>query len=105
MKVRPSLCPNWTKETTFPKGWQSSLHVEKKTDHCVNALRQTIQCYGSTTLIPTRFSTGPNLNYIDADQVHTCRSFDFLHDFVSLRKDGGENYVVRDQSLIGKGPA
>lgn len=54
--------------------------------HCLELLRQSIQCYGSTTLIPTRFMDGLGHLYIDSDQVHTCRSFPFLQDWVRRRK-------------------
>lgn len=69
------------------------------TEHCLDAIRQTVQCYGSTTLIPTRFREGLEHNYIDSNQVHTCRSFTHLRDFVTTRKRHHEDYVERDKSL------
>jgi len=38
--------------------------------------------------------------YIDSDQVHVCRSFTFLRDFVTAREKGNEAFVERDQSLL-----
>ncbi len=60
-------------------------------EHCLNSIHQTVQCYGSTTLIPTRFREGLGFNYIDSDQVHVCRSFRFLPDFTTSR-DGECEY-------------
>lgn len=37
--------------------------------------------------------------YIDSDQVHTCRSFQYLRDFTTSREKGYAGYVERDQSL------
>ncbi|KAK0723430.1 hypothetical protein B0T26DRAFT_260663 [Lasiosphaeria miniovina] len=70
------------------------------TEHCLDALRQTIQCYGSTTLIPTRYMDGARHNYIDADQTHVCRSFSFLRDFTTSRAQGNAAAADRNPSLI-----
>ncbi|KAF3768640.1 hypothetical protein M406DRAFT_327065 [Cryphonectria parasitica EP155] len=70
------------------------------TEHCLDVLRQSIQCYGSTTLIPTKFFEGRQRNYIDSDQVHVCRNFNYLRDFVTSRAKGHDAYVERDKSLL-----
>jgi len=59
-----------------------------------------VQCYGSTTLIPTKYMEGLEHNYIDSNQVHVCRSFNFLRDYTTARSDGHEAAAVRDQSLL-----
>ena len=69
-------------------------------EHCLDILRQSIQCYGSTTLIPSQYMDGLQHQYIDSDQVHVCRSFTFLRDFVTAREKGNEAFVERDQSLL-----
>ncbi|SCV37166.1 uncharacterized protein FFFS_05530 [Fusarium fujikuroi] len=61
-----------------------------------------VQCYGSTTLIPTRFMEGLEHNYIDSDQRHVCRSFTAIRDFMDSRMPGGGRYVARDQSLLNE---
>jgi hypothetical protein len=69
-------------------------------DHCLDAIRQYIQCAGITTLVPTKFREGAQRNYIDSDQVHTCRSFTYLRDWATSRRAGGPAYVERDRSII-----
>ena len=69
-------------------------------DHCLDAIRQYIQCAGITTLIPTKWREGAQRNYIDSDQVHTCRSFTYLRDFATKRRWGGPDFVQRDRSLF-----
>ena len=59
-----------------------------------------VQCYGSTTLIPTKYMDGLEHNYIDSDQVHVCRSFNFLRDYTTSRSDDREAAAFRDQSLL-----
>jgi hypothetical protein len=76
---------------------QPPFHTKK--DHCLDAIRQSIQCYGSTTLIPTAFREGLRRQYIDSDQEHTCRSFRFLRDFTTSRDRGNAGYAERDQAL------
>lgn len=73
------------------------------TEHCLDSIRQHIQCYGSTTLIPTRWRETAGRQYIDSDQEHVCRDFSYLRKFVRARGADGDLYVPRDQSLISKG--
>lgn len=69
-------------------------------EHCLDIIRQSIQCSWSNTLIPPRFSEGLHHNYIDSDQVHTCRSFTFSRDWMDSRHYEWANYVERDLSLV-----
>lgn len=50
--------------------------------------------------MPTRYWEGARHNYIDADQVHTCRSFTFLREYVDTRQPGREAYIEPDKSVI-----
>ncbi|KAK7937206.1 Cyclochlorotine biosynthesis protein O [Apiospora aurea] len=75
---------------------RSQFHVE----HCLDILRQAVQCYGSTTLIPTRFFEGREHNYIDSDQTHVCRSFSHLRALSTARMEEGELYKPRDMGLV-----
>lgn len=59
-----------------------------------------MQCYGSTTLIPTRFWEGKGHGYIDADQTHVCRSFSALRALSTARQEEGELYRPRDMGLV-----
>ncbi|KAK8022820.1 Cyclochlorotine biosynthesis protein O [Apiospora rasikravindrae] len=74
----------------------SQFHVE----HCLDVLRQAVQCYGSTTLIPTRFFEGVEHNYIDSDQTHVCRSFSHLRALSTARQEEGELYKPRNMALV-----
>jgi hypothetical protein len=59
-------------------------------------------CFGSTTLIPTKFSFPLRHNYIDSDQEHICRSFTFLRDYTTSRANGNPAHAPRDKSLINE---
>ncbi|KAK7990284.1 hypothetical protein PG990_014564 [Apiospora arundinis] len=74
----------------------SPFHVE----HCLDILRQSVQCYGSTTLIPTRFREGKEHNYIDSDQTHVCRSFSYLRELSTARQEEGVLYKPRNMALV-----
>lgn len=54
-------------------------------DHCIDALRQMLQCVVDITPIPTRYYPGIGHNYIDSDREHTCRDFDQMRVWMSHR--------------------
>lgn len=72
------------------------------TAHCLEAIRQHVQCYGSTTLVPTKWMETAERQYIDSNQEHVCRDFTYLRDFVRRRAADGDLYVHRDKSLRTK---
>ncbi|PVH73924.1 hypothetical protein DL98DRAFT_389913, partial [Cadophora sp. DSE1049] len=79
-------CVNSLRKALRPDYYQTvSSHGGLHNEHCLDIIRQSIQCSGSTTLIPTKFMEGLHHNYIDSDQVHTCRSFTFLRDWMNTR--------------------
>jgi len=43
---------------------------------------------------------GSKRNYIESDQIHTCRSFTFLREWVDNRKPDGPDYKERDQKVL-----
>jgi Mycotoxin biosynthesis protein UstYa len=55
------------------------------TDHCVDALRESIQCSGDLTPIPIILPYEGIRQIPDTAQVHTCRNFDVLKDLVYVR--------------------
>lgn len=73
------------------------------TAHCIDTIRQHIQCYGSTTLIPTQYQEDAQRQYIDSNQEHVCRDFSYLHNYVRRRSGKGDLYVPRDKSLVTVG--
>lgn len=54
-------------------------------DHCIDHLRQLVQCQGDITPIPTRYREGIGLNYIDSDRWHTCRDWSSITQWVEKR--------------------
>lgn len=56
-----------------------------RTDHCIDHLRQMVQCYGDVTIIPTRFRSGLESNYIDSNRQHTCRDFTAIREWTDSR--------------------
>jgi hypothetical protein len=71
--------------------------ANRRLEHCLDLLRQEVQCYGSTTLIPHKHFDGLERPYIDSDQIHTCRDFNTLRKFTAERGKGGSLYVPRTQ--------
>ena len=72
------------------------------TEHCLDLIRQSVQCSGSTNLIPSKYWDGIEHNYVDSDQEHTCRSFTFLREWTNSRQPGGDAYVERDMRLVSE---
>lgn len=75
------------------------------TYHCIDTIRQHIQCYGSTTLIPTKWREGAHRQYIDSNQEHVCRDFSYLHKYMQRRSNEGDLYVPRDKKMLGMAKA
>jgi hypothetical protein len=53
--------------------------------HCIDHIRQWIMCSSDFTPIPTRWHPEKGTSYVDTDQVHTCRNFDALWNWVRKR--------------------
>ncbi|KAF4783173.1 hypothetical protein HER10_EVM0006972 [Colletotrichum scovillei] len=68
-KVRMALDPDYYKEEESPRIHR--MHV----DHCLDYLRQTVQCHGDLT--PMVFSWSDDAGRVVADwkEPHTCRNF------------------------------
>jgi hypothetical protein len=54
-------------------------------DHCINALRQVIQCHGDLTPLPKFRDMETGYEYTDFERVHTCRNFQPLRDWADDR--------------------
>lgn len=68
----------------YPKGLPP-LRIH--TDHCLDVLRESVQCHGDLTLIPYRPDKNSSYYYSDSIQLHTCRNFDELrHWLANTRK-------------------
>jgi hypothetical protein len=54
--------------------------------HCIDHIRQWIMCSGDFTPIPTRWHPQKGSAYVDTDQIHTCRNFDAVWNWVETRE-------------------
>ncbi|KAJ4424905.1 hypothetical protein N0V82_000408 [Gnomoniopsis sp. IMI 355080] len=64
------------------------IHGAVHTEHCINHLRQAIMCWGTTTVIPTKYFPGYRSTYVVTDAVHTCRAFDPIRELTKERFNG-----------------
>jgi hypothetical protein len=62
-------------------------------DHCIEALREGIQCWGPTTFVPAVFDPALGHHYANSDQVHTCRDISVAREFSTERQRGGKLWV------------
>ncbi len=78
-------CVEGLRQTLDPDHYpvrRAKLHLY----HCIDHIRQWIMCSGDFTPIPTRWHPEKNSSYVDTDQVHTCRNFDAVANWVSKRE-------------------
>ncbi|EHK24158.1 uncharacterized protein TRIVIDRAFT_148840, partial [Trichoderma virens Gv29-8] len=68
----------------YPKGLPP-LRVH--TDHCLDVLRESVQCHGDLTPIPYRPDKNSSYYYSDSIQVHTCRNFDVLRHWLANKRE------------------
>ncbi|KAG0648415.1 hypothetical protein D0Z07_5517 [Hyphodiscus hymeniophilus] len=94
-------CVNILRKVLRPDNYaMGKLHGPEHTEHCLNLIRQSVQCSGSTSLIPSSYREGIEHNYVDSDQLHTCRSFQYLREWTNSRQLGQGAYVERDMGLV-----
>jgi hypothetical protein len=60
----------------------------QNTDHCIDYIRQTIQCHGDLTPIPERWWDSAQRSYSDTGLTHTCRDFGALRGWMTKRHNG-----------------
>jgi hypothetical protein len=58
------------------------------TDHCLDFVRQEIQCFGDMTPIPTKWIKSLGRDYSDSNNLHTCRDFSELRSWTTERHNG-----------------
>lgn len=78
-----------------------TYEVFQKLDHCINHLRQIVQCHGDMTPLPIIWADikeHPNGGRAlpDFDQVHTCRDFTALREW-STEQDQMVKQMVGQQ--------
>ncbi|KUJ19169.1 uncharacterized protein LY89DRAFT_564048, partial [Mollisia scopiformis] len=58
------------------------IHV----DHCLEQLRQSIQCAGDLSPVPLRpYGEAPHVNLVGTTQVYTCRNWNAFRQFYTER--------------------
>jgi hypothetical protein len=60
----------------------------RRKEHCIDHLRQSIMCWGSTSVVPIKYFEGYGSEYVKTDAVHTCRKFEPIREYVSERYNG-----------------
>ena len=85
----PNRCKVYTKVSQLfaPKGNIQDWWIFV-IEHCLEQLRQTIQCAGDLTPVPIRpYGEGKESSYIGTSQVHTCRNWDTFRKWYTKRGD------------------
>ncbi|KAJ5766228.1 uncharacterized protein N7511_003844 [Penicillium nucicola] len=68
----------------FPDDW-SRIHM----DHCLDQLRQSIQCQGDLSPVPLYFFGGERVG-LGVGQAHTCRKWEPMREWMDVRKERDE---------------
>ncbi|KAF3022016.1 hypothetical protein E8E14_012212 [Neopestalotiopsis sp. 37M] len=86
--IRIALDVDYYREKGFLDAWWKRLHI----DHCLNHIRQTVQCHGDLTPIPlipaSKNESKKGWITPDFDQYHTCR------DFTAIREWSDEKHAT-----------
>ncbi|KAI6088720.1 hypothetical protein F4821DRAFT_257559 [Hypoxylon rubiginosum] len=73
----------------YPEEWWSRFHIE----HCINHLRQVVQCHGDVTpypLVPaSKKESKQGWITPDFDTVHTCRDFTAIREWSAAKHLSG----------------
>ena len=72
-------------------------------DHCLNHVRQVVQCHMDLTPVRTLYFDEMNTEVGDFDQVHMCRDFSRLHRYMAERepKEGQETHQMNKAQMRG----
>ncbi|KAF2763786.1 hypothetical protein EJ03DRAFT_53847 [Teratosphaeria nubilosa] len=89
--LRKTIYVDYYPHYTMGKPFQQ-YHV----DHCIDILRQAVQCQGDLTPIPVRWFESAGRRFIDSDQTHKCRDFSVIRDWVTSRYNGSLAVHVHD---------
>lgn len=92
--VRHSLhCINYLRKVVYDKWYPTIRHENRPNvptfwqhaDHCIEILRQTIQCQSDLTPVPHVWSEGKQMYLADTSLEHTCRDNEALIEWQSKR--------------------
>ncbi|KAJ7158962.1 hypothetical protein C8R43DRAFT_1124603 [Mycena crocata] len=84
MALDPDYYPEWRISTTnhwIPSQKNATQHVS----HCVDWIRQTLQCSSDTSVIVWQWDDTQNRNTFRGDVAHTCRKFDKIQAWAKER--------------------
>ncbi|KAJ7485550.1 hypothetical protein FB451DRAFT_1392289 [Mycena latifolia] len=84
MALDPDYYPDWRISTTnnwIPSQKDATEHVA----HCVDWIRQSIQCTGDTSVIVWQWHDSRNHTNVMGNIAHTCRKFDKLQAWAKQR--------------------
>lgn len=60
--------------------------AREHTDHCIDQIRQALECHSDLTPVPMlRVEGGPQGLYVGNGEVHTCRDFGKIQEWVRQR--------------------
>jgi len=76
----------------FPLILTEKLMTRMGLDHCLDYLRQSLQCFGDLNPIAFNWNAATNDIAADFDGVLTCRNFDSCHDWASQRATHYQDY-------------
>ncbi|KAL9113667.1 MAG: hypothetical protein Q9227_002112 [Pyrenula ochraceoflavens] len=96
-------CLDSIRRALYPDRYQETVGLSEKAlkaywihvEHCIDNIRQVIQCYGDTSTIPWIINPRHHRPAPDAHTTHVCRSFDKLHSWASERAFTQEEYDIR----------
>ncbi|KIM95440.1 hypothetical protein OIDMADRAFT_133987 [Oidiodendron maius Zn] len=99
-------CLNQIREALYRDHYpEIPIHGPVHLNHCINHLRQAIQCWGSTAIIPLKWFEGYHDTYVKSDTVHTCRKFEPIRAYVSERFNGSLAVPREGKSVKEEGNA
>ncbi|KAH7346266.1 hypothetical protein BKA65DRAFT_399045 [Rhexocercosporidium sp. MPI-PUGE-AT-0058] len=92
-QIRQALHRDYYPETAIhgevkKRGRTCAKILGKYLEHCINHIRQSLMCWGSTAVTPIKFFPGYGHGYVKSDAMHTCRKFEPIREFVSERFNG-----------------
>lgn len=81
-----------------PKFGHHAKFQEYHIDHCIDIIRQSIQCHADLTVIPTKWYDGLGRDFIDSDQTHTCRNFEKVRQWnLDNFEKSGSDVLIKEE--------
>jgi hypothetical protein len=74
----------------FPDNW-NHIHI----DHCLDQLRQAIQCHGDLSPVPL-YHYNDDVIGLGVGQTHTCRRWEHMREWMDVRKERDHRSMKMD---------